>query len=81
MVLTMTEAVRQKLVFGILEDLLEPNKRSVVNVWSAAQPLSGDEFEQVRMMAKATCACSSPASVRACTAKLSRARVGGDFAP
>jgi len=46
-VLTMTEAVRQKLVFGILEDLLEPNKRSVVNVWSAAQPLSGDEFEQV----------------------------------
>lgn len=81
MVPGMTEAVRHKLVLGILEDLLEPNKRSVVDVWSAAQPLSGTEFEQVRLMAQATCACTAPASVCVGTAKLSRAQTGGEFAP
>ncbi len=45
----MTEAVRQQLVFSVLEELLEPEERTVVLVWSAAQPLSGDEFEEVRV--------------------------------
>lgn len=42
----MTETARQKVVFSVLEDLLEPKQRSVVHVWAAAQPLSGDELEQ-----------------------------------
>lgn len=59
----MTETARQKVVFSVLEDLLEPKQRSVVHVWAAAQPLSGDELEQ---------ACS-PSELFACLRRRLRA--------
>lgn len=43
----MTEAARAKVVFGVLEALIEPDRRSVSQVWSSSQPLTGEEFEQV----------------------------------
>jgi hypothetical protein len=43
----MTEAARSKVVYGVMETLLESQKRAVAAVWSISQPLSGEEFEQV----------------------------------
>ncbi len=43
----MSEEQRQKAAYRALEELLEPEPRLLQNVWATAQPLSGDEFEQV----------------------------------
>lgn len=53
----MTEAARGKVVFGVLEALIEPDGRSVSQVWSASQPLTGEEFEQVSSIRLVVHAC------------------------
>lgn len=43
----MGEEQRQRAAFQALEELLEPEPRSLHHVLAAARPLSGEEFEQV----------------------------------
>lgn len=43
----MGEEQRQRAAYQTLEQLLEPEPRTLQQVWVVSQPLSGEEFEQV----------------------------------
>lgn len=60
----MTEAARSKVVYGVMETLLESQKRAVAAVWSLSQPLSGEEFEQVCEERALAGYCGSPMCLR-----------------